>query len=277
LELRSICQLIAASPNLRSFICEDMSGKESCFDALATHCPLLQALSFSVCDPECTASLVHVLQSCHQIEAINLDPGDSVDDQGIRDEHITDIMQHCGNLKAFFTPGKMLVSNLAPRMQNLRHIFLSDCRFESDTSVLALARKCDQLKSLQLWLPEENDTSQAALGTLVSNLKGIEELGFDYSHLSDPVLEAIAAHCTRLQRLHVFDCRGYTEEGVAVLAERCTQLQEVVVSEDDKVITPLGRRLWKTIRPGIKFALEDHAIPLWTALQDIERAEAVVW
>jgi hypothetical protein len=85
----SIYKLINASPNLRSFLCEAMRSNERCFDALATHYPLLQVLSFEKCDPDITASLVCVLQSCPMIEAFDVDRGDADQNNGASDEHVT--------------------------------------------------------------------------------------------------------------------------------------------------------------------------------------------
>jgi hypothetical protein len=259
-----------------------MTGRESCFDALATHCPLLQILSFSKCKVDTTASLVHLLQSCSLIEVVFLDPTAGDHNQGATDEHVAAILKHCTNLKAFHAPSGLQISDatlaaMASRMQSLRYLCLSCCDFESDISMLALAQHCGNLVTFELWSQEGDDISQAALTALVSNLKSVTELSFDHCQLSDQVLCAIAARCPRLQRLHLYGCTGFTAEGVGAVAVSCAELQLVACSEDDAVITHLGRWLWNTIRPGIKFAHKSYAAMLWQRLMSIERKEVAVW
>jgi hypothetical protein len=57
----------------------------------------------------------------------------------------------------------------------------------------------------------------------------------------------------------------------------CTALRDVFCSEDNKVITPLGMWLWRTMRQGIQFTHIPQATQLWQDLIGIEREEVVIW
>jgi hypothetical protein len=83
-------------------------------------------------------------------------------------------------------------------MEGLRHFCLSNCRFESDAAVLALAQKDNALETFELWSQKAAGISQSTLAALIRNLGKVKELNLDYCQLSDEVLCAIAAHCPQL-------------------------------------------------------------------------------
>jgi hypothetical protein len=64
---------------------------------------------------------------------------------------------------------------------------------------------------------------------------------------------------------------------VEALVRGCVALKVVHVAADDELITPLCRRLWRALRPGIVFSHLEQPAQLWEALQDMEREEIVVW
>jgi hypothetical protein len=168
-------------------------------------------------------------------------------------------MQHCKKLKAFCGPAdgtaisEASVMAVASRLDDLRHLWLYECLFESDEQVLALAEHCSNLTTLSLHAPG-SAVSQEALVTLVSNLRSVVELTLDKIDLSDSVLAAIAAHCPQLKVFDLCESQGYTEVGIAALACGCTSLKKVCSRQDDEVLTPAARLLWQVLRPGLEWS-----------------------
>jgi hypothetical protein len=277
LDPSSIFKLVSSSPSLRSFICEGVKECEACLDALANHCPRLQVLSYERVTPRSTDALVRVYQSCLLIEVVETY-------SSYNHEQISAIMQNCKRLKAFGAPasGKAIADTTAlaivARVHELDHLRLSYSRLESDAPLLALARHCRNLKSIEIdWMQDDGGIPETLLIELVSNLQSIVELNLNEHKLSTLVMEAIAAHCPLLQRLHMWNCRGIEDEGIVALAKGCAALKKVFVWEDEEALNPLARKLWQAMRPGLVFEDSDCFGAVWNQLEDVEREAFVIW
>jgi hypothetical protein len=285
-DLGVLCRLIASSPNLRSFYCNDLQGCNDCLYALATHCPLLQVLSYDKCSPDSADGLEAVLRCCSCIEVMDQFPCV----EWANDLHVKTVMQHCKALKAFSAPwhsaqlSHAAILSIATRLKDLHHLCLHDCDFTSDEPVLTIAQHCSNLRTLQLLAPDAR-ISEMALISLVCNLKSIEDLRIDHTELDDAVLQAIAGSCPHLQSLCLFRSSAfsaagaYSATGIAALALGCTALKTLYISGAEHVLCPLGKLLWQALRPGIHFGKwgEQGEDGLWIALSDIERENFVMW
>jgi hypothetical protein len=283
----NICQLIASSPNLRSFLCSDLEQKDGCFDAITAHCPRLQVLSYGDRRPS-VAALVRVLQSCPQIEVVNLRNEDYNEEEAReRDEHIVAVMQHCARLKAFaaghkchnepetFSPAALLA--VATRAKDLRHLYLHGLDDYQDTedAILSIAPHCGNFVSADFY--GTSSLGYRAFEALASNLHSVKELRI---LTSDEVLQAIAANCPQLRVLHFCGaCGDHTAQGLAEIVLGCPELKLVTYDDVDQpeVLTEFGEIMWKLLRPGIEFEHDDAECSLWDRLLDVERDELVIW
>jgi hypothetical protein len=201
---------------------------------------------------------------------------------GTERSHLDAILQHCAKLKALSIyacrqgTADVTVLALVPRVQELRRLRIHKCSFQSDNPLLALAPQCGNLRSLDLYSIGYSVDS-AALVTLVSNLKSVVELCVGGWNVDDSVLVAIATHCVQLRVLHLAFSNGYTAIGVGALVRGCAVLKIVHVRANDRVITPLGRLLWKEMRPAVEFYHDDQCCAVWMQLENVEGAEIVVW
>jgi hypothetical protein len=278
-DVASLCQLIYSSPNLRAFSCNNLYGDDACLDALADHCPVLQELYYENGDPKSDASLVRLMQACPNIQVVDVRAEGVDGNPSATDSHITAIVQHGKKLKAFSTTAKDLsdatVMAVASHLDPLRHLWLYDCAFATDQPVLSLSKHCRHLQSLTL-SARDSVASQSALVTLMSNLHCIVELRMQGFELTDPVLEAMAAHCPHLQVLNLYDCIGYTEVGIAALARRCAALRKVCARDEDEVLTPAAKLLWQMLRPGLRFSHRSETTSVWAEIYNITREKLVV-
>jgi hypothetical protein len=281
-ELTTLCKLVSACPNLRSFRCDNIQGGDDCLDALAAHCPLLQVLAYENGDPSDVSSLVRVFQCCPGIEVVDISTDKDQENPSATDAHVAAIMQHCRKLKAFCGPASgpnitdASVMAVASRLEDLRHLWLSDIAFQSDQPMLALSEHCRNLRTLSLHM-DEAILSDSALVTLVTNLHSIEELGMEYITLTDRALEAVAAHCPHLQILDLYNCDGYTEVGITALARGCTALRKISTCADEQFTNPTVRLRWQQLRPGLKFYHDDSLPNFWNRLHDFRIDEMVIW
>jgi hypothetical protein len=279
----NINRLIASSPNLRSFHCGDLPQKEGYFNALATHCPRLQVLSYGENRPS-VAALKRVLQRCQEIEVVSMYSRRNENAEVERDEHIAAIMGLCPRLKAFragdagqgVTAFQAALMDVATRVKDLRHLYLNGLDSDEDTAkaVRAIAPHCGNMKSLQLQFDRSTDCN--ALAMLVTNLHNVEELSI-FSGYNNVVLKAIAANCPLLRKLNLCFCRGYSEEGLAAIALKCTALELVTHHQWDGVLNPFGQTMWKKMRPNIQFTSYPALCSLWQKYLDVEREELVIW
>jgi hypothetical protein len=278
----TLCKLVSSSPNLRSFSCSDLYGTDLCLEALASHCPLLQVLAYENGEPSDVSSLVRLLHACPDLEVVEISSENGNGNPSSTDAHITAIMQHCRKLKAFCGPASgpnitnASVMAVASRLDDMRHLWLSDIAFQSDQPMLALSEHCRNLTTLDLHANQDT-LSESALVALMSNLHSVVQLGMEQFELTDRVLKAIAVNCPRLEVLDLYSSRGYTEVGIVALARGCTALERVRLREDDEIVNPAARLLWKELRPGLKFYHNDAVISMWDKLYDIDRDEVVVW
>jgi hypothetical protein len=267
-------KLIVSSPSLRSFYCDDVRDGNACLEALAMHCPLLQVLSCY--GTRSVPSLTRVLTACPKIEVVEFI-------FNVYEVHILTALQVCTKLKAFCTKGKYVKESaefqltLQARLSDLRHLFLCDCNFQSDTSILALAPYFGNLKTLEL--QNVGHVSQGALIELIRNLPCVEELNLDDAPLSDPVMQAIAAHCRHLRVFHLLHATGYTEDGILAFAQGCAWLRRLWVKPNDEVLTAGMLRFWQLLRPGlqVQHSYATYDSEFWATLWDVERDEVAVW
>jgi hypothetical protein len=281
--LDTLCQLASASARLRSFYCNNLLNSNACLDALADHCPQLQILYYAMGSAADASSLVRLLQSCPNLAVVDISSELEYANVSATDAHLTAIVQHCRNLKALsVTSSREHINHdavhlaVAARARDLTHLCWYECFITNDAPVLLLAENSANLRSLGLDLRDSN-VSQAALIRLVSNLSYVVELALDHCELSNDVLRAIAAHCPRLEALHLVNSDYPTEVGIAAVAQGCTALRMVYIKEHDSVVTPLSRLLWRALRPDVEFVYGDQLNAMWAALQDVEREELVVW
>jgi hypothetical protein len=275
----SLLALIFASSSLRSFACDNLEETDACLSALAAYCPLLQVLSYGGVSPYGVGNLTRVLRCCPLIEVVEM--------SSVTDAQMAAVMQHCRNLRAYSAFARRDVSDatlfaLAARVQNMRHLSLYGYLPENDAPMLALAQNCHNLWTLEICMQGEN-ISQEALTAVVSNLTSVTELNFEETDLSDAVLMAVARSCPQLRTLHLNSCYGeseegrYTEHGMAALAVGCASLRKVYVDEDDAVLAPVGRRMWKALQPQVEFDFKFEASAWSSVIHDIERDEFVIW
>jgi hypothetical protein len=267
-----ICQailhkLIVSSPRLRSFCCDAIEEEhgDACLEALAGHCPLLQVLAFD--NSGSSETLIRLFKACPLIEVVELPCDDSY-------PHILAALENCQRLRAFCAVGDVMeyfeeyIPALQARLPDLRHLSLFDCNFHSDTSILALAPYCGNLRTLEV--------SQAALINLVHNLRSVTELNLHDAWHGEEVMKEIGAQCKNMRVLHLCRARGYTADGILAVAQGCAALKTLWVVPVDKVLTSTVRRFWQLLRPGLQvsYDLEDACV-FWTALWDVDRKERV--
>jgi hypothetical protein len=278
LDLESLCLLTSRCPNLRSFACDNLQNTDVCLYELAIHCPLLQILRYKKGDITSVSGLVEVLQSCPDIEIVDI--GCETDpEQEDTGAHAAAVMQHCRNLRAFcgVLRGEVVTPAIIEGIPNLLHLCLHACNFMTSEGLTALAGKCGELRTLELWTLT-NPSTQAALIMLISSLKNVVELHFTCCELSDAVLLAVAEHCSKLQVLDLKNCSEYTEVGVAAVAQCCTALKTMFTAGvADRVITPLGRLLLQAIRPGLEFVDVYRDSRFWSSLHVVDRNEILVY
>jgi hypothetical protein len=278
--LGTLCKLLSSCPNLESFWGYSFHDRDVSFGVLASHCHRLRVLSYEEAHLSGAASLVQVLRSCQDLEVVCIN---GVAASGT-DEHIAAVMQHCQKLKAFRAigvrsgmPNASLLAVATARIQQLRHLSLWNCSLQSDAPILALARHCRAVRTLELKKFTGN-FSQVALANLAGSLAGIVELTIRECTISDAVLCAIGAKCPQLQILNLWGSNGHTESGMIALAQGCTALKQLYLDDVARYPTPVGKRWWSALRPGLEFLHGgDTAETRWTALQDTEREEFVVW
>jgi hypothetical protein len=91
-------------------------------------------------------------------------------------------------------------------------IFLSDC---SNLETLSVAGSLDLHSSWVRWFP--------------TTCPSIRELDLSGTPIPDCVLGALAAHCTKLQRVNITACKQVTDEGINYLLDKNI---EVILRED---------------------------------------------
>jgi hypothetical protein len=284
----TLCRLIASSPGLRSYLTNNPDDTDACFDALATHCPLLQVLSYENGRPS-LATLERIVQCCPAIAVVDISCFEDAESPTILDEHIVTIMQHCRQLKVFRagflddeTSLTLLHNTLlavAARVKDLRHLYLYSLGDDTVTAdwLTAIAPDCGTLTSLELH--SIGDLHYDALIALVSNLHSVEEL-LIHSEQDDHVLCAVATYCPQLRWLNLCACSDYTYKGLVAVALGCTRLEKLFYEEGDvEVLNPFGETLWKALQPGLELIDGDNAEvgSVITTLLDIERDEVEVW
>jgi hypothetical protein len=224
---------------------------------------------------------VRVLQACPDIEVVEMSAETRLRNSSATGAHVAAVTQHCKKLKALrFSAGATSgitdasVIMVASRLDEMRHLWWDG--FLTDQPMMALSEHGRNLVTLELHA-RHSDVSQDALVTFVSQLHSVVEIRMQEFELSDPVLEAIAVHCPRLQILNLYGCQGYTVTGIAALARGCAALKKVYVRQDEQLLTPMARLLWQIIRPGLEFPPRNDLTSVWRNVFDISRDELVVW
>jgi hypothetical protein len=225
---------------------------------------------------------VRVFQACPDIEVVDTSADTHSSNSSATDAHIAVIMQHCKKLRALrFSAGATSITEaslmmVASRLDEMRHLWWDASAFHTDQPIIALSEHCRNLVTVELH-GRDSDVSQYALVTFVSKLHIIVELRLQGFELSDPALEAIAAHCPHLHVLDLSQCYGYTVIGIAALARGCAALRKVYVRQEEQLLTPMARLLWQIVRPGLEFSTWNDFTSVWKNVYDISRDKLVVW
>jgi hypothetical protein len=181
MDLSTVHNLLSSSTSLRSFYGAYLFAPDESFEDLAVNCPLLQVMSYRAETLPTPSSLVRLLQACPLIEVVSMGACGGGADQAALQVQISAVMRHCTGLRAFSAPGhgmQMADESLLAvvhRLRDLRHLRLYDCNPTTDAPVLAMAKNCENLRTLEL-RTIKGSVSQAALTALVRNLKRAEEL-----------------------------------------------------------------------------------------------------
>eukprot|EP00899_Mesostigma_viride_P024232 jgi/Mesvir1/4994/Mv18036-RA.1 len=175
--------------------------------------------------------------------------------EGVNDAGLIALAESCPNLTALdvsgcpvYASGIRAVAMSCPR---LRRLGMTACRSD-DSMLVEIACLCPRLEALDVDYSAVTDDGVAAIahgcahlrrlvlpkGVTCSSIRKVARHCLFLEHLgvhavSDAMLESLAAHCPRLQRLEGRDCERVTDAGISTLAAKCTGLRRLNVPGAD--------------------------------------------
>jgi hypothetical protein len=231
--------MLQCCPALRVFHCNHPGSKAKILNTLASHCPLLESLSYS-CGIEEPTALINVLKCCQHLHALRL-----VVPKAYASAHALAIVQFGVALQAVSVPaiGEAAFLELIPRLPQLQHLSLFSSTYTSALKLLQV--HCGKLKSLEL--RDVNTFPEAKIAELFSSLIALEVLDLGGNNLTDTILLALGVHCPHLRDVNLSQSaasRGsFTEAGLCALVDGCPALCAVYLGPDpDTTSAPLLRR-----------------------------------
>eukprot|EP00249_Psilotum_nudum_P017776 c26483_g2_i2 orf=492-1799(+) len=168
------------------------SLNDEAVEALANHCHELRALDLSKGARLTDASLFALAHGCRKIEKLNLSGCIGVSESGL------------------------IV--LAETCNNLTHLYLCGCdNAGSDQALLALAKNCSGLQSLNLgWCERITDAGVTGLALWCPDLRAVDMCGCLL--ITDRSVIALADKCHHLRNLGLYSCRNITDNAMYSLA-----------------------------------------------------------
>jgi hypothetical protein len=237
-------------------ISNDADVTDSCLDALEAHAESLTRLelrsSFAagVSNAALTRLGVHcvnlrklfltVFEDSDRVVEAFVKAAGRLDTLGVN-AHITDQLL------------TLVATHCGPR---LRHLYVDGSgALYSEVGLAALTKHCTLLQSLRYLTGTLEAGAERCTGyvNLISAQTGLLSIDFTNLAIADSLLEALADRCPQLQEIVLSSAVLYTAAGLLRLINGCKKLRRVQLTEDDSDIPELVRLLWAQITPAVKF------------------------
>jgi len=186
----------------------NLSGNRDITDeglgALAEGCPLIEKLNLSECSEITDEGIKTIANFCTSLISLDL----SGCDDNITDDSIKYLATQCSLLK---------------------YIDLAFCDEITDSSIIAIADHCRNLKSINITNIDNEGIGDESIVKLAENCNELEEVIFEYCLLTNESVLAFAKYCPRLKVINVAEIVNITDEAIIKLAEGCQELELVNV------------------------------------------------
>ncbi|KAM5443494.1 hypothetical protein MferCBS31731_001267 [Microsporum ferrugineum] len=197
-------------------------------------CPYLKKITLSYCKHVTDRSMHHIAShAASRLEEVDLTRCTTITDQGF---------QYWGNAQFL----------------RLRKLCLADCTYLTDNAIVYLTNSAKCLQELDLsFCCALSDTATEVLALGCPQLTHLN-LSFCGSAVSDPSLRSIGLHLLNLRELSVRGCVRVTGTGVEAVADGCSMLNLLDVSQCKNLAPWLEYSLQNRYRGRIQFITVAH-------------------
>ncbi|EGE01599.1 cyclic nucleotide-binding domain-containing protein [Trichophyton equinum CBS 127.97] len=197
-------------------------------------CPYLKKITLSYCKHVTDRSMHHIAShAANRLEEVDLTRCTTITDQGF---------QYWGNAQFL----------------RLRKLCLADCTYLTDNAIVYLTNSAKCLQELDLsFCCALSDTATEVLALGCPQLTHLN-LSFCGSAVSDPSLRSIGLHLLNLRELSVRGCVRVTGTGVEAVADGCSMLSLLDVSQCKNLSSWLEYGFQHRYRDRIEFITVAH-------------------
>ncbi|CAA6664000.1 unnamed protein product [Spirodela intermedia] len=250
--------LARGCPELEELRLKRMVITDECLELLARSFPNFRALFLVSCDGFSTDGLAAIATHCRHLRELDLHENE-VDDRGewlscfpesstslvslnfaclkgeVNAAALERLVARCTNLRSLWMNRSVSLEMLSRIVSKAPHLedlgtgsYVHDPHSESYHNLINAFLNCKSIKSLSgFW-----DVAPRCLPAVYPICSQLAYLNLSYAATiqADDLINMIG-HCTKLQKLWVLDCIG--DKGLAVVASRCKQLEELRVFPSD--------------------------------------------
>ena len=178
----------------------------------------------------------------------------------ITDEAVISIATNCGgNLTKLNVNGCNLLTDaafisLGKNCSNLQTLIAYGVGL-TDTAITSLAKGCGNLTTI--FIGENPEITDAGFMELGRHCPYLEDVVLNYNHITDEGVAAIAEGCTELQLFSIQHCCHISDVSIDVLIDKCLYLQNIPTT-GSSITRPKIQQLNKVMNERYKESLRDE-------------------
>ena len=211
--------------------------------------PICSSSGFDTSNPDhdavTNAGISCIARGCKKLTSITIDYCRRIDDTAL-----IAIGSSCPNLRT------LIVFGTSPDLRTLDSKIESVRPEFSNRGLIAIARGCPALESITM--SAGLNITDASVIVLAKKCLQLKSITLDFSKISDASLIAFATNSRKLQNVSFCYCNYITPIGLSILAAECAQMQEMDIGSCKKVGT---ENLLSLRRKYLRLKTSEHIHP----------------